>query len=669
MKKLFYISNLFALGMVLSSGTAKAQAPVIGTDPHDSVICAGTVAVFSTEATGSPTFSWQEFDGSAWTTLGDGGLYAGTTTANLSVFGSSAVNGHMYRAIANNTSGSDTSAMAMITVNPLADAGVLSGHSHMCAGSSDVIVSTMPSGSWSSSNTAVATITGTGNIHAVAPGLTTISHIATNSCGADTATFDVTVDGPITYAPVTGPSTVCVGSTINLSNAYPGGTWSVNNANASVSATGIVGGLAAGAVTVKYVYSNACGSDSATTVVTVETPLSAGTVTGVDTICSGTLTAFTSTGTGGIWLSSNNDVATIDLANGMATGRGQGTAVISYMVANSCGGSVATHSLVVERTASMIVGSDSVGIGMTEVLMDSVMNGTWTSSDPTIASVNAATGVVHGNTEGSTVVTYEVTNVCGLSSANITIYVGTPGAAGIITGPDTVCAGASITLIPSVAGGVWTSSNASASVNASGLVTGLIGGKRDTIKYTVTDGFGSSSVSKVIYINQAPVDTVTGPTDIALGTAYTLHNTYPGGVWTSSNPSAVNFISANTFVVITRGVTNLYYTVSNACGTHTDTFVVNLPIIITGVNNVTSGSSFVSVVPNPNNGAFVINIAGAINEVANVTITNVTGAVVKEMNINTNSNTNLELDQPAGVYIITARTNSNTYTARFVVTK
>lgn len=668
MRKLVYISNLFALGMILASGTAKAQAPVIGTDPHDSAICAGTIAVFSTDASGSPAFSWQEFDGSGWTTLGDGGLYAGTTTANLSVFGSSAISGRMYRAIATNSSGADTSASAMITVNPLADAGVLTGHAHMCAGSSDIIVSTMPAGSWSSSNTSVATISGTGSIHAIATGVTTISHIASNSCGNDTATFTVTVDGPLLSAPVTGPSTVCVGAAINLSNVYTGGVWSVSNANASVSSTGVVSGIAAGAVTVKYVYSNACGSDSATAVVTVETPLSAGTVTGADTICSGTLTAFTSTGTGGAWLSSNNDVATIDLLTGMATGRGQGTTVISYMVSNSCGGSVATHDLVVERTASMIVGSDSVGIGTTEVLMDSVMGGTWTSADPTIASVNAATGVVHGNSEGSTVVTYDVTNVCGLSSANITIYVGTPAAAGFITGSDTVCVGASITLIPSVAGGVWTSSNASASVDASGVVTGLIGRMKDTITYTVTDGFGSASVRKVIYINQAPIDTVTGPTDIAIGIAYTLHTTYPGGVWTSSNPAKVTFISGNTFVVTQRGVTNLYYTVSNACGTTVDTFVVNLPII-NGVNNVTSGSSFVSVVPNPNSGAFVINVAGAINEVANVTITNVTGAVVKEMNINTNSNTQLELDQPAGVYIITAKTSSNTYTARFVVTK
>jgi hypothetical protein len=668
MRKLFYISNLFALGMVLSSGTAKAQAPVIGTDPHDSAVCAGTVAVFSTDATGSPTFSWQEFDGSVWTTLGDGGLYAGTTTANLSVYGSSAVNGRMYRAIANNSSGADTSAMAMITVNPLADAGVLTGHSHMCASSSDVIVSTMPVGSWSSSNTAVATISGTGNIYAVATGVTTISHIASNSCGADTATFTVTVDGPITYAPVTGPSTVCVGSTINLSNAYTGGAWSVSNANASVSASGVVSGVAAGSVTVKYVYSNACGSDSATAVVTVETPLSAGTVTGVDTICSGTLATFTSTGAGGVWLSSNNDVATVDLMSGMATGRGQGTAVISYMASNSCGGSVATHDLVVERTASMIVGSDSVGVGMTEVLMDSVAGGMWMSADVTIASVNASTGSVHGNAEGSTVITYEVDNACGVTSANITIYVGVAGSAGFLTGSDSVCAGSAITLTPSVAGGVWTSTNASASVDALGVVTGLIGGMKDTIIYTVTDGFGSSSVRKVIYINQPPIDTVSGPTDIALGIAYALHTTYPGGVWTSSNPAAVTFISGNVFVVTQRGVTNLYYTVSNACGTTVDTFVVNLPVF-NGVANVTSGSSFLSVVPNPNNGSFVMNVAGAANEVANVTITNVTGAVVKEMNINTNSNTRLELDQPSGVYIVTARTSNNTYTARFVVTK
>ncbi len=671
MRKLFYISNLFALGMVLSAGSAKAQAPVIGTDPHDSVICSGSVATFSVAASGTPTFFWQgSTDGIAWNTLSDGGVYAGTGTATLSVFGSSTVNGRKYRAIATNGSGDDTSAVAMITVNPLADAGVISGTNRICQGSTAALVSTMPGGAWSSSDMAVATVSGTGTVHAVTAGATTIMYIASNSCGNDTATYAFNVDGGFSHVVISGSSSVCQGSVINLSATVAGGTWTASNANATVSATGVVSGVAAGADTIKYRYANTCGADSSYAVVTVELPLTVGTILGPDTMCLGSAATFISTDPGGAWISGSGDVATADLFTGVITARGTGTTSITYFKGNACGYFFTNKDLTVVRPASMITGDDSLAIGATEMLMDSVSGGVWTSADVTIASVNATSGTVTGVAAGATTITYSVNNICGVSNAMFTIYVGTPSAAGVIAGPDSVCSGAAITLTPSVIGGTWTSTNASASVDASGMVTGLIGGMRDTIIYTVTDGFGTSTVSKVIYVNQAPVVTITGPaaSDVGIGTAYNLTATPAGGTWVSSNPAAVVFISAHVFVPMAGGVTDLIYTVSNACGTTADTFVVDIPVI-TGVSNVAANTVAINVVPNPNNGAFAINVATAINETAHVTITNVAGVIVKEMDIDTNNNTNIDLAQPAGMYIVTAATSTKTYTTRFVVTK
>ncbi len=79
---------------------------------------------------------------------------------------------------------------------------------------------------------------------------------------------------------ITGSSSVGVGTTVALSSSVAGGTWSSSNSSvASVGSTGIVTGIAAGTATITYTKTAACGSASATMVVTVST-LSVGSVYG-----------------------------------------------------------------------------------------------------------------------------------------------------------------------------------------------------------------------------------------------------------------------------------------------------------------------------------------------------------------------------------------------------
>ncbi len=69
---------------------------------------------------------------------------------------------------------------------------------------------------------------------------------------------------------ITGTATVTAGSTITLSNATSGGTWSSSATGiATVGSTGVVTGVAAGTATISYTVTNTCGSAVATRVVTV----------------------------------------------------------------------------------------------------------------------------------------------------------------------------------------------------------------------------------------------------------------------------------------------------------------------------------------------------------------------------------------------------------------
>ena len=120
-------------------------------------------------------------------------------------------------------------------------------------------------------------------------------------------------------------------------------------------------------------------------------------------------------------------------------------------------------------------------------------------------------------TAGSVTLTMTVT---GTGSANdaMVLTITPQTSAGSLSGTQTVCVGATSTFSSSVSGGAWTSNNnAIATVNSSGVVTGVAAGTA-TITYTVT-GTGScpdATATRTVTVNATPsaptVGTVTQPT-------------------------------------------------------------------------------------------------------------------------------------------------------------
>jgi hypothetical protein len=76
-------------------------------------------------------------------------------------------------------------------------------------------------------------------------------------------------DTAIGAGTITGVDTVCIGHSITLTDTIAGGIWNATNANATV-ATGVVTGVTPGTVTIRYILSNTCLSDTATHVVAVK---------------------------------------------------------------------------------------------------------------------------------------------------------------------------------------------------------------------------------------------------------------------------------------------------------------------------------------------------------------------------------------------------------------
>ncbi len=500
-------------------------------------------------------------------------------------------------------------------------------------------------------------------VNGVAAGSATIYYEVTNSCGSDTTERNVTVEAPIGTLSITASDKVCVSGTILATPSFAGGMWSMSNGNATVSTSGMVTGVTAGLDTLHYSLTNACGTENASKEITIETPLTAPIVTGTHLLCVGSGSLFTTTGVGGSWYSNNADVASVD-ATGYVLGRGNGTAVISYIVTNSCGTLSGTDTITIESMPSMIVGSDSVGIGDMITLTDSVLGGMWYSSNAAVAEVDTFSGVVSGISAGTATISYVVTNVCGTNWVSHVVEVGDAPTAPIITGIDSVCSGSSISLTASVAGGTWTVSNATASITADGVLTGIIPDTTVTVRYTITNGFGTAITNKIIKIRTAPHITITGPASVTAGLGYGITATPAGGTWTVvDTTSSVAFISANYFVIIRAVNADLVYTATNACGTSTDTFEIRL---VTGVNEVNNNTT-TTVYPNPAKGGFNLVAAGLNNEAVKVVITNAVGAVVFETSVEANKAKFISLDQPAGIYNVTAISTLGTTTTKLVI--
>ena len=566
-----------------------------------------------------------------------------------------------------NATGCNTdTAWKAITVDVPISAGSVSGASAVCQGSAITLTTTGSGGAWSSSNS-LATVSSNGVVSGVTPGLDTISYSGSNFCGLSTATHIVSVDTILPHATLSGPTSVCLLASISVAASVPGGVWSVTNGKAFISASGSATGLAAGTDTVVYTHVGGCNTDVASRVITIDTAINPGTISGAGAVCAGSWIHFTATMPGGFWLTNNGAIASADVS-GNVTGHAHGTAVVSYLFSNSCGSFAATSSVTVNSMASVITGSDSVGVGASILLADSVSGGMWSSGDTLLAKVDTFTGVVHGISSGTVAITYTVSNACGISWSAKTISVGIPPAAAI-TGPDTVCAGSMITLSNPMSG-TWSVTNDSGSITSAGVFTGIHGGALDTVNFTVTNAFGTSIASKVIYINRPPVIHVTTLPTYALGTAYTLAVTPPGGTWSTNAPSSqLYFISAATFVILVKDTFSLYYTATNTCGTTKDTVVILLTPDVNGIAQINGGSANMNIYPNPNMGSFSLNVATAGNDVAHIAITNMVGTLVEEMNIPTNKNANIDLTAPAGVYVVTATTKQGVYTSRILIAK
>ena len=308
----------------------------------------------------------------------------------------------------------------------------------------------MPSAAvtWSTSDDSVVSADGSGLVTARGNGSATIT--AASGSASGTATVTVTqAAAAVSVSPAA--ETLVVGDTVRLSAAAADArghsvavaafAWTSSAASvAAVDSTGLVTGVGEGAATITAV----AGSASGTAAITVEraAPVPAA-VTVAPT--SAELTALGGTvllsaevrdqhgevmpSAAVTWSTSDRSVAAVD-ASGLVTAAGNGTATITAMSGPASGTAMVTVAqAAVSAAVSPPAGAVAVGdtLRLSATAFDA--NGhpvafaafAWSSSDPSVATVNAS-GVVRGVAEGSAV----VAAVSGDVSAEARITVASP---------------------------------------------------------------------------------------------------------------------------------------------------------------------------------------------------------------------------------------------------
>lgn len=257
-----------------------------------------------------------------------GGAWASSNTTVATVGTSGIVTGAAAGTAAiTYATGTGCVALKTITVEP--SPAPITGTNFACRGLTASLSNTSPGGTWSSSNTIIASIgSATGIMTGNSVGSLTITYeLATGCISTTTATVN-----PIPGT-INGLTQVCTGASATLSNSTSGGTWSSSNTGIATigSATGIYTGGIAGTATISYTSAQGCSS-----IQTITINPAPPAITGSSLVCKG-LTTTLSSSTGGTWTSANQAVATIGGSSGVVNAIAAGTATISYTLGTGCG--------------------------------------------------------------------------------------------------------------------------------------------------------------------------------------------------------------------------------------------------------------------------------------------------------------------------------------------
>ena len=252
---------------------------------------------------------------------------------------------------------------------------------------------------------------------------------------------------------------------------------------------------------------------------------------------------------------------------------------------------------------------------------------------------------------------------------NNRVRVVTGGGGGIppVTGPDSVCSGAAITLADATTGGTWSSANTAIATVGSltGIVTGITGGTTSII-YTLGSGCTMLTAFLSVRVIPSTAGNIIGDTALCIGHTTALTDSVSGGTWINYNTAIATVSITGLATGVSPGTDTIGYVIHTSCGTDTARHILKvLPpdsCATTGTSITRPPATPIIVYPNP--ASDQITIENLLN--GRVDILNITGSVLISREVTGNTTTIAIHDLPTGVYILKAISNGNTTAYKFI---
>lgn len=433
---------------------------------------------------------------------------------------------------------------------------------------------------------------------------------------------------------ISGVSNICASANLTLTGNPLGGTWSSSNISiATVSAGGVVHGLAGGITTITYSVANSCNS-YVTSTVTVNPLPNPGTIpTSPRIFCRSSPTTLTTSGdAGGIWSLSANTYATINSSTGVITGldvasTAAHTVTVTYTTTNSCGSANTSRLIRIKGVPSASfspTGSLNICTGDVRTITMSPSSPsyfTWsTTSAVSIATVSSNIAVVTGLASGtSSSLTYTYTNPDDSNVCATTIPIGVYN---VVVKPTYSITGTSI------------------------LSTG---------------GVGCSPASATLTIVTAPSSGAHGSPNWSW--APTSPTTYASlSCTTCATSNTVTALASGGDEVITYSAYGSYCSVPSIAN-----YTVTVNACKPGPDNIEEiQEKDFKVYPNPNSGNFTIVIPSAASSAA-ITISDMSGHII-DTRISAKKTEEFNLSNYSrGIYLISIETDDKRYKQKLLL--
>lgn len=530
-----------------SSDTVTIQVNTILSPPGPisgpTTICAGSTNTYSVAAVpGATSYTW---------TLPGG--WTGSSTTNSIMATASSTSGTI-SVTANNGACASTPSTLAVTVLPApAQPGMIMGPTSICSGTTNVYsVSavpgatsytwTLPSG-WTGSST-------TNSITATASTMSgTISVTANNaSCSSPPATLAVTVTTvPAQPGPISGPASVCSGSTNTYSvAAVPGATsytWTLPAGWTGFSTTNTIIATASTTSGTISVTANAgvCSSPPSTLDVTVVIPPSQpGVISGPASVCSGSTNTYSVAAVPGAtsytwtlpagWTGSST-------TNSITTTASTTSGTISVTANNgACPSTPATLAVTVIPTPAQpgsISGPMTVCSGgnytYSVLPVPGATSYTWTLPPGwTGFSTTNSINVVPSTSSGAISVTANNGSCTSTPATLVVMVTATPSQPGPISGPSAVCAGTtntySVAAVPGASSYTWTLPAGWTGSSTTNSIVATASSTSGTISVTADNGgCASTPATLAVTVTTAPAmpGAIMGPATVCSGSTDT----------------------------------------------------------------------------------------------------------------------------------------------------